>query len=434
MVPALDYRTVWRAFLPLALSWMLMAADSPICTRIAFWLPNGEVSSAAILALFSISILIESPVIDLLSTGTALTKSREAYAVLARFSWMLMAFSGALHALVALTPLYDVVTMQWIGLKPEVAEAARLPLAIMIPWSPAIGWRRFQQGVLIRQGQTRAVGYGTVVRLATLLLVGAGLAATRTVSGAFASAAALSLSVVAECVAVHLLARGAVRSLPEHGARPTFRELFRFHVPLTGATVFQLMGFAAMVPALSRMQDPVFALATWQALGAVSFFTQTVTFALPEVVIAFADRPKSWVVLSRFCLVTGAVLTGTVLLLVATGANHWIFRNVLDATPRVADAAALGLAVLAFIPLLRSAGNLLRGYFTAAGITVARLGATVAGSVVLVALLFVGVAAKWSGPKTAVVAVLGSTLAELVALSILWYRNRETAMASVQAA
>ncbi|MGE0002126.1 MAG: hypothetical protein AB7F50_03265 [Fimbriimonadaceae bacterium] len=434
MAPALDIRTVWHAFLPLALSWMLMAADSPICTRIAFWLPNGEVNTAAILALFSISILIESPVIDLLSTGTALTRSREAYAALARFSLILMAFSGLVHALVALTPLYDVVAVQWIGLRPEVAETARIPLALMIPWSPAIGWRRFQQGVLIRQGQSRAVGYGTLVRLVALLLMGVGLAMTKSVSGAFATACALSFSVTAECLAVHLLARPAVRSLPEGGAAPSMSSLLRFHLPLTGATVFQLMGFAAMVPALSRMPDPVFALATWQALGAVSFFAQTVTFALPEVVITYADRTGSWAVLSRFCLLVGGGLTLVVLLLVVTGANQWLFREVLQATPRVAEAAAMGLAALAFIPLVRASGNLLRGYLTAAGITVARLVATFAGSGVLVALLFLGVALNWTGPKTAVVAVLGSTVAELIALAWLWRRNRDTAMKTLQVA
>lgn len=434
MSPALETRTVWRAFLPLALSWMLMAADSPICTRIAFWLPDGEVNTAAILALFSISILIESPVIDLLSTGTALVRTRESYAALARFSLFLMAACGLVHAVVALTPVYDIVTREWIGLQPAVADAARVPLALMVPWSPAIGWRRFQQGVLIRHGQSRAVGIGTMVRLVALVVVGAGLAVTRSFSGALVAAAALSASVVAECVAVHLLARRAVEALPDGGERPSMRALFRFHLPLTGSTVFQLLGFAAMVPALSRMPDPVLGLATWQSLAAVSFFAQTVTFAIPEVVITYADRLGAWRVLTAFCLKIGIGLTVAVGLIVVTGADRWVFESLLQTTPRVAKAAGWGLGVLAFVPLLRAVSNLYRGFLTAAGITVARLAATAVGSSALVGLLALGVALGWSGTQAAVVAVLGSTAAEMVVLAVLWGRNRESALATLQAA
>ena len=52
-----------------------------------------------------------------------------------------------------------------MGVPAAVAEHVQPGLAVMVLWTAAIGWRRFLQGILIRFGQSRAVGYGTAVRL-----------------------------------------------------------------------------------------------------------------------------------------------------------------------------------------------------------------------------------------------------------------------------
>jgi len=80
--------------------------------------------------------------------------------------------------LVPLTPLYALVVFGLLRPPPEVVEPARLGLRIMTPWTMAIAYRRYQQGVLIRFGRSRAVSLGTAVRLVTIALtlaVGAAL-------------------------------------------------------------------------------------------------------------------------------------------------------------------------------------------------------------------------------------------------------------------
>src|SRR5689334_12092802 len=153
-----------------------MALESPICVSVVSRLPFhgspiAKLNTAAFLVLMSIALFIETPVIDLLSTSTTLSKNRQDYELVNRFVWILMIATAVVHALVIFTPIYWVVTLNVLRLKPEVAEAARIGLAMMVLWSPAIGWRRFRQGLLIRFHRTRMVGYGTAVRVGTVALL-----------------------------------------------------------------------------------------------------------------------------------------------------------------------------------------------------------------------------------------------------------------------
>lgn len=420
----LSYREVGRAFFPLGVSWLLMAVEAPVCTRIAFSLPNAEVNVSAILAMFSLALLIESPIIDLLGTATTLARNRPSYTAIRGFALGLMALCGLVHGVVALPPVFEFVAYRMAGLSPEVGSVVHVPFATMLLWSPLIGWRRFKQGVLIRAGKSRQVGVGTIVRLGTLVLVGSALAATGTMEGAQVAAAALVSSVGAEALAVHLLARPAVRGMPVGGEPPSLRRLVGFHAPLTLATLVQLMMFGVMVPSLARLPDPVTSMASWQALASVAFLAQTATFALPEVVIALADRPRSWPVLRSFCAGVGSGLSVLVLLCVATGAQHWLFSQLLGTTERVAAVASAGLAWMAVLPALRAVGNLYRGFLTAEGVTVARLVAIGAGAAVMAGVLALGIASRWQGVTTAVAAVVASAVAEGVALALLWNRRK----------
>src|SRR5690606_4767257 len=113
----------------------------------------------------SLSITIESPIINLLATSTALVKDHASYLLVRRFTihWCLILTVVAI--LVASTPLFDLVCNQWLDVPDEIAQWVQPGMKIMVFWSAAIGWRRFLQGILIRFKQTRQVAYGTVVRL-----------------------------------------------------------------------------------------------------------------------------------------------------------------------------------------------------------------------------------------------------------------------------
>jgi hypothetical protein len=208
--PPMTQRRIFLFWLPLAASWLLMGSEMPFVNAALARLPEAGRMIAAFGIAGSLSLAIESPVIMLLATSTALARSPQNYAVLRRFVLHLMLATTVIHFLVGWTPLFDVIVRGWMQVPASIVEPVRLGMRIMVFWSAAIAWRRFQQGVLIRYGQTRFVGQGTMLRL----LASAGLATLLAVSGRVPGIAVgtlgLTFGVLVEAAYAHLAARPLV--------------------------------------------------------------------------------------------------------------------------------------------------------------------------------------------------------------------------------
>ena len=285
---ALTQREILRFYYPLALSWIFMALEAPIAGGIMGRLPEAKLNLAAWYVLFGLALWVESPVIDLLATSTTLSKNRLHYLALTRFTWTLALWVTAIHALLALTPLYGVV-MQLMNASPQLAEQGRVAFAIMIPWSALIGWRRYRQGILIRHGHTRLVGIGTAVRVATVAGSGLLFFYFSSLPGTQVAALALICSVGAEALFAHFASRRQVHALlaksgPEDEPLTTSR-LLAFHLPLTATTMVTMAGFPLIAFALNQTRDSVLSLAAWNVAMALLFMMRAITFALTEVVI-----------------------------------------------------------------------------------------------------------------------------------------------------
>ena len=372
----LALREVGRVYLPLALSWIMMSAETPVSTAVINRLPNAEPNLAAFLAVLALSLFIESPVIDLLATSTTLATDSARFRAVRRFTVWLMVWVTVVHALVALTPLYDVVAYQLVNLPREVGELARWPMAVMIPWSAAIGWRRFHQGLLIRSGRTRAIGIGTALRLVSISSVGVlGLLDGR-FTGVQVAALALVVSVVVESLYVWRAAGSTVSRLlavPASGEGLTTRTLLSFHLPMAASTMVVLTSMPLVTRFLASGPDALLAMNGWQVSIALSFLMRTITLALPEVVISLSGRPGSEPLLRRFCLTTGWSLVGLSVLFAVLRVDVWWFTRVLGASAEVAEAAHVGFWACCLLPLGNAGSSYVRGRLTAMHATKPRL-------------------------------------------------------------
>ncbi|MBS3750984.1 MAG: hypothetical protein KGY39_05685, partial [Anaerolineales bacterium] len=148
---ALDIPGITRTWWPLAASWLLMALELPAISAVMARLANPKINLAAYGGIvFPIALIVEAPVIMLLAASTALSKDWSSYRKIRKFMMISGASLTAIHALIAFTPLYDLISSQIIGAPQEIISPARTGLMIMLPWTWAIAYRRFNQGVLIR--------------------------------------------------------------------------------------------------------------------------------------------------------------------------------------------------------------------------------------------------------------------------------------------
>ena len=406
-----------------------MAIESPIALSVISRMANAEISAAAFQPLMALALLIESPVIDLLTTATTLGKDRQHYEQLSRFVWRIMALVTIVHAAVAATPLYWTVTIGWIKLPHEVAEAARLGLIIMIPWSAFIGWRRYLQGIMIRHGQTRLIGYGTAVRMVTMATVAIALFFASDWPSITVVSIALLASVMAEATFAHFASSVVIRNeLAEINpalSSLTQKFLLRFHLPLTATTIVTILSQPLVSTALARSPESTLALASFQVASSIIWLHRTIVFALPEVVITLYKEGDAARVLKKFCWVIGIGASLTMALTAVTKLDSWIFRNVLGVqNEQMIQMAHLCLALSCLLPLFGALQSYLRGVLAVYHLTVSRLTAIFVALFFMVATLMVGVSAQWSGVVTASLALTAAQAAELFVLAAAWRRGK----------
>ena len=77
----LTLRRTFLFWLPLAVMWLIMSAELPAITAAVSRLPQPVENLAAFGLTYSIALIIEGPVIMLLTAGTALATHRQAPAV-----------------------------------------------------------------------------------------------------------------------------------------------------------------------------------------------------------------------------------------------------------------------------------------------------------------------------------------------------------------
>src|SRR5215831_7834436 len=126
---ALGLREVFATWAPLAGSWVLMGLELPLASAAMARMPQATVSLAAYGGVvFPLALLIESPILMLLTASTALARDRRSYGVVRRFMLTSAGLLTVLHALLAFTPLFDLVAGHLIGVPEPVREPARLGL------------------------------------------------------------------------------------------------------------------------------------------------------------------------------------------------------------------------------------------------------------------------------------------------------------------
>lgn len=427
---------ILRFFLPLALSWVFMAFESPISTGFISRLPHPKINTAAFAVMMSLALWIESPVIDLLSTATTLAKGRLQYFSISRFVHWLIVWVTLAHMALTLTPLYDFVALRLMQLPPEVASQARLGLILMIPWSGCIGWRRYLQGILIRFGQTRLVGIGTAVRVATMFAVSTALFVNGRLDGIQVVAIGLVSAVAAEASFAHWASRRTIREqfgggdAEDPGEPLSYRKLASFHLPLTVTTMVMLFGFPLTSAALARAPFSVLALASYQVANTRLWMMRTTTMALPEVVITLYKDHQSSLALRRFSVQTGLICSGILLAIALSGLDRAFFIGVLGTKEDVAAMAHVGLLVGFVTPTISGILSYMRGILTAHHLTVSRMFATTFSVACLFVSLAIGVRLQWMGVVNAGVALTVAMLADFAVLLWAW-KHGASAMAAI---
>jgi len=347
---------IFRFWLPLAATWLMMAAEGPFLAAVIARLAEPTYNLAAYGVAFSLALVVEAPVIMLMSAATALARNRLSYLRLRTFTHILNAAVTLAMGIALLPPVFSSIALGLIGLPTEVASRTHIALLILLPWPAVIGIRRLYQGVLIRHGLTRRVAYGTVVRLTVMCGTAFLLARHGGIEGALVGAAALTMGVSCEAVASRLMVGGTLRNLmetpgAEAGAASSWVALSRFYYPLALTTLLSLGIHPVVTFFVGNSRSSLESLAVLPVIGSLVFIFRSLGLAYQEVVIVLiGDDQEGYAALRTFGVwLSLGVAVGLSLIAWTPLAGVW-FRAISGLSPELAAFALTPIRILAVIP------------------------------------------------------------------------------------
>lgn len=417
---------VARVWAPLAVSWLMIIVEGPLIVALTARLPDAEINLAALGGIVrALTFAIESPILMLLTASAALSKTSDAYLRLRKYTFWGIGVLTIVHLALTLTPLYYVVTEQWIGAPAEIIEPGRIGMIITIPYLAFVAHRRFNHGLLIRFGYSRAIAEGTFVRLLSVLgIMTIGLI-VQSVSGVVVAALTMTVGVTIEALYIEWRVRPVV-SQELKPAAPTEPPLtvvpfLRFYIPLAMTSVAMFVMQPVVSAALSRMPDPIVSLAVWSPVIGVAMLLASAGTPIVDVVVTFLDKPLALPVLRRFTAYITVVTAALGLLLAATPLGLFWFGTLSALTEPILSVAREAFWFALLFPVARAVQAFHQGILTYARRTQRITEAVVINVVVTLAILWAG--ASWGGVRGIFIGVGATTAATIFQTGWMWWRS-----------
>jgi hypothetical protein len=369
----LTYRKIFLFWGPLALTWLMMSVEQPFLIAFIARLGDAKLNLAAFGIAGSFALIVEAPIIMLMSASTALVTGRHSYLKLRRFTDILNAGITGVQLVILIPPVFRFIVTDLMGVPEDVARLAHIALVIFLPWAASIGYRRFYQGILIRNNLTRRVTYGTMVRLLVIVVMGLILYSAG-INGAYVGAGAMSLAVMSEAIATRMMASATLKRLLQtedtENGHIGLRSITRFYYPLALTSILSLGVHPFVTFFLGRSYMAVESLAVLPVVSSLVFIFRSMGLSYQEVNIALIGREKqNYRLLRNFAVYLGVIVTVLVTMLAFTPLADLWFINVSGLTKELADLSYLPLKIMILLPALTVLLNFQRSLLVINGTT-----------------------------------------------------------------
>ena len=344
---------------PLAATWLMMATEGPFLAAIIARLNAPKINLAAYGVAFSIALLVEAPIIMLMSAATALVKDRDSYLKFRNFSYFLNGIISLLMLIVLFPPVFSLITKNLMGLPEDVSRLTHIATAIMLPWPAAIGFRRFYQGILIRSNLTRRVAYGTILRLSAMAATGLVCYVYFQPHGAVVGAMALSVGVTVEALASRIMVHSSIKMLckqepnPHSLERLSYKNIFTFYYPLALTSILNLGVFPMVTFFMAHSRMPLESLAVLPVIHSLVFILRSLGLSFQEVGIALlGEKQKNYVPIRNFAILLGVVVLLLFSIVSFTPLAFFWFNSVSGLSLELSQFALLPTKILTLTPTL----------------------------------------------------------------------------------
>ncbi len=317
--PKLTNKRIFLFWLPLESTWLMMAMEGALMSAIIARMAAPKFNLAAFGVAFSFLLILEAPVMMIISATSALVIDRDSFLKMRRFTFALIGIVTLLMGITILPSVFSFLSRKMIGLPENVAQLTYLALLIFSPVPWAIGYRRFYQGVLIRHNQTRYVAFGTAIRLTGLTSIGLLLFRFTRLDGVVVGAVTLLTAVILEAVSSRIMARGIINKLlsetegigVENKGPLTYLAIINFYLPMAVTSLLALGVQPSVTFFVGKSRMAVESLAVLPVISGLLFLFMSCGMSFHEVNIALlGTQNRNYKELRTFAFGLGFITVG----------------------------------------------------------------------------------------------------------------------------
>jgi progressive ankylosis protein len=423
----LTYKKIFIFWYPLAATWLMMGVENPFLAAIIARLPEPKYNLAAFGVAFAFALIIEAPIIMIMSAATKLVTNADAFYKLRKFTYTINIIITLILFVGLIPSVFFYIAEQMIGLPREVAKLTHIATILLIPWPAAIGYRRFYHGVMIRYNFTRRVAYSTTVRLLTMAST-ATLLYFLNVKGAYVGAAALSMGVMLEAIVSRFLAHNAVTQVLQQNGLPgndtekeksekkilTYGGIAKFYYPLALMTLLSLGVHPLVTFFVGKSRFPLESLAVLPVVNALLFLFRSVGLSFTEVAVALlGENNRNYLPLRNFAMILAAIVISSLFFISFTPLASLWYGKVSGLSAVLTDFSIWPTRLLALLPGLTVFISVQRAVLVNTNNTSPISRATAIEVAVIMATLFIGI--TYLNAVGAVAAAMSYTLGRLCA-------------------
>ncbi|MCB0742284.1 MAG: hypothetical protein KDC67_00150 [Ignavibacteriae bacterium] len=357
MLEILSNKKIFKFWLPLAATWLMMSLEGPFLAAIIARLVDPKYNLAAYGVAFSFALIIEAPVIMMMSASTALVKDYSSFKKLRNFNFIISGLITAIMLVILIPSVFDYIAIDLINLNAEVEKLTYKAFFVLLPWPGAIGYRRFYQGIMIRNNLTKRVAYGTIVRLLTMSLSAIILYNFTILDGAVIGASSLSAGVIAEAIASRFMSNGILAKIKNENlsseSNLSYNEIINFYYPLALTSLIGLGVHPMVTFFIGQSRMSLESLAVLPVINSLVFIFRSLGLSYQEVGIALiGDKGEHYTQLASFAKKLGLTLAAVLLIIALTPISKIWFSNISGLSDLLTDFVKIPVIIIAIMPAL----------------------------------------------------------------------------------
>ena len=352
---ALSYKKIFKFWLPLSATWLMMSVENPFLTALIARLPNPEYNLAAYGVAFALALIVESPVIMMMSASVALVKDDYTFYKLRNFVYSVNFLITLCILILIIPPVFYALTIDFMNLPYKVAELTHKAVILLIPWPVSIGYRRFYQGIMISSNATRRVAYGTVIRMSSMFSAAVILNYFFRSDGVVIGASALSSGVIMEAITSRFMAHKFIKNVKQkknldEQNNLSYYEIIKFYYPLVLTSTISLGIHPVVTFFIGQSNRALESLAVLPVLNGLIFFFRSFGLSFQEVGIALMGQQSGYYKLRNFAIGIAVSVVAGVSIFSFTPLSMIWFQKVAGLSLQLAEFSILPLMLYSIFP------------------------------------------------------------------------------------